>query len=419
MWEFIKEKGMTETLKPKPSITPVKMIVLGAGWFGANFFWGFHSASMPLFLRDFTNLKFKISLVLSLAGVTGCLVPPIVGYFSDRTRVRFGRRTPYIFIGMLGVLLCVASLPHMGAFAGVVLVAGMMYFFIGIAQVPYMSLLPDVTPPEQRSTASGVMNLLGSIGLIIYFLIGSGLWDKHPLAVFNIVAIVSFVPSLITISFIKEPKIPEREGPNGILLIEHIRGVVKETHAMRFLAAHFFWWLAFWMVTTFVTLFAVEVFKVKEGTSMLAPLTFSVVSTLMVLPLGMLGDRFNRKKILSCMIAFWAGVQILMALSQNFAHVLIVQGLGGIPFAAMMGVGYAFYLDLIPEERTAEFVGIYVISMAAPQIFGPMIGGKLIDVFGYRSIFPVASIFLLVGLVIFQFLRFTNITERNRIREYS
>ena len=183
---------------------------------------------------------------------------------------------------------------------------------------------------------------------------------------------------------------------------------------MRFLAAHFFWWLAFWMVSTFVTLFGVEVFQVNEGTSMLAPLTFSVVSTLMVLPLGILGDRFDRKKILSCMIAFWAGVQILMALSQNFVHLLIVQGLSGIPFAAMMGVGYAFYLDLIPEKRTAEFVGIYIISMAAPQIFGPMIGGKLIDTVGYRSIFPIASVFLLVGLVIFQFIRLINTGDRNK-----
>lgn len=381
------------------------MVVLGAGWLGANFFWGFHGASMPFFLRNFTDLKFKISLVLSLAGVTGCVVPPIVGYFSDRTRARFGRRAPYIFIGMLGVFLCVAGLPYMKSFAGVALVAGMMYFFIGFAQTPYMSLLPDVTPPEQRGAASGVMNLLGSIGLITYFLIGSVLWDNDPRTVFAIVAIVSFAPSVITIGLIREPKFPKQERPNGIDIAKHIGGVLKVTRAMLFLAAHFFWWLAFWMVTTFVTLFAVEVFQVSEGLSMLALLTFSVVSTLLVLPLGMLGDRVDRKKILTCMIVFWASVQILMVLSQTFLHLLIVQGLGGIPFAATMGVGYAFFLDLIPEERTAEFVGIYVISMAAPQIFGPMIGGRLIDASGYRSIFPVASLFLLIGLVIFQFIQ--------------
>jgi predicted MFS family arabinose efflux permease len=46
---------------------------------------------MPLFLRNFTKSKFTISLVLSLAGVAGCIVPPIVGYLSDRSLTRFGR----------------------------------------------------------------------------------------------------------------------------------------------------------------------------------------------------------------------------------------------------------------------------------------------------------------------------------------
>jgi maltose/moltooligosaccharide transporter len=74
------------------------MIVLGAGFFGTQMFWAFHSASMPLFLKDFTESKFEISLVLSLAGVMGCIAPPIIGHFSDRTWTRFGRRKPYAFV---------------------------------------------------------------------------------------------------------------------------------------------------------------------------------------------------------------------------------------------------------------------------------------------------------------------------------
>jgi maltose/moltooligosaccharide transporter len=73
------------------------MMILGAGFFGTQMFWAFHSASMPLFLNGFTESKLQISLVLSLAGVMGCLAPPIVGHFSDRTSTRFGRRRPYVF----------------------------------------------------------------------------------------------------------------------------------------------------------------------------------------------------------------------------------------------------------------------------------------------------------------------------------
>jgi len=69
-------------------LTPVTtMLVLGAGWFGSNFFWGFYSGSMPLFLNRFGESKFMISVVLSLAGVASCTVPPIVGYHRRSAHV--------------------------------------------------------------------------------------------------------------------------------------------------------------------------------------------------------------------------------------------------------------------------------------------------------------------------------------------
>jgi MFS family permease len=68
-----------------------------------------------------------------------------------------------------------------------------------------------------------------------------------------------------------------------------------------------------------------------------------------------------------------------------------------------MAVGLAYMLDLVPRNRTAEFVGFSVISVAVAQIVGPMIGGKLIDVIGYRSIFPAAAASMIVGVIILQF----------------
>ena len=69
-----------------------------------------------------------------------------------------------------------------------------------------------------------------------------------------------------------------------------------------------------------------------------------------------------------------------------------------------MAVGLAYMLDLVPRKRTAEFVGFSVISVAVAQIIGPLIGGKLIDVVGYRSIFPAAAAAMSVGLIILQFI---------------
>ena len=108
---------------------------------------------------------------------------------------------------------------------------------------------------------------------------------------------------------------------------------------------------------------------------------------------------------ISWMLALWAVSGLVIALSQNLTHALLSVGLAGIPFAAVMAVGYAFFLDLIPEERTAEFVGIGVLTIASAQFIGPLIAGELIDALGYRWIFPVAAALQLVGLSLLQRVR--------------
>lgn len=392
------------------------MLLLGLGWFGVLFFWGFYSGSMPLFLDKFTDSKFKISLVLSLAGFSGSTIPPIVGYLSDRASTRFGRRRPYVFFGILGAALCVAVLPHLKAFAIVCAISAVMYVFIDAAQTPYMSLLPDITPPHQRSTASGVMNLCGGIGLIASFLVSSRIWDEHPVATFYTVAAVMAGSALIAIKFLPEAEAAgelsnELSGEPSIKPLEafsplrHLSGILEERNAMMFFVAQFLWWLGFWIPAPFLTLFLSEHLKVPQGQSLLVPMMMSVVQTALVLPLGILGDRMGRKGILLCAIVFWAASELLVGFSQDLTQAFVTVGLTGIPLAAIMGVGYAYMLDLIPEKRTAEFVGIGIISMAAPQIFGPLLGGKLIDMAGYRVIFPVAAACMIASLLALCFVR--------------
>jgi len=382
-----------------------KMLFLGVGWLGVQFFYGFHTASMPFFLTNFTDSKFQISLVLSLAGVTGCIVPPIAGYLSDRTPGRFGRRRPFILAGLLGVLICLFLLPKMGGFIAVAALSGIMYSCMRTAETPYLSLLPDITPPEQRSTGSGVMNLLGSFGLISYFIIGGIVWGKNPTNAFYMVGIVSFSAVLIALSLIREPDAPPKRSDKGGGPFDYLKSIVKETSAMRFFLAQFFWWLGFWIISTFVVLFVKEELGEPEEAAFKVLAVFSIASTLFVLPLGILGDKVGRKGLLSVMIAFWAVSEIVVGFSQNLTHVLWLVGLTAIPFAAVMGVGLAYLLDLIPPERTAEFVGFSIISVAVAQIGGPLIGGALIDTLGYWAIFPATATFMYVGFVLLQFVQ--------------
>jgi MFS family permease len=403
----LKESHVSEQAK----ISDAKMVLLGMGQLGTLFFWSFHGASMSLFLNDLTDSTFKIGFVLSLAGVANCLVPIVIGRISDRTRTRFGRRRPYIAAGALVTIGSIIAFAHAPALGAAALIAGIIFFSIAFCSIPYLALLPDITPPEQLGKASGYLNFMGGIGLIAYQGVAAKTWDNYPIETIYLVAGAFALSMFITVAFIKEPPAPPITVPEKMHPLRYLAGVVKETNVMKFLAAAFFIYLGLIMIFPFVTLFLVEEMGIAEGKSILVVLATSIVETTVMLPLGMLGDRLNRKKLLSYMIILMAATSPLIAFSQTFTQALLAMGLMGIPIAGIMAVGYAFFLDLIPKGRAAEFVGFYAFCIGLSQIIALQAGGKLIDIIGFRLVFALAGIFVAGGFAIFQFIRIPKVAE--------
>lgn len=381
------------------------MIVLGMGQLGTLFFWSFHGASMSLFLNDFTDSKYMIGLVLSLAGVANCLVPVVVGNISDRTRSRFGRRRPYIVAGAIVMFASTMAFPHMPTFGTVALMAAVVFLSVAFCTAPYLALVPDIAPTEQLGMASGYLNFLGGIGLIAYQAMGAKTWDNYPTETIYSVAVVFAVSMFVTVAFTKEPPVSKATQPPRMSPLKYLGSVAKETDAMKFLASAFFFYMGLIMIFPFVTLFLVETMHVSEGKSIVAVLAASVTETLVMLPLAKLSDRVDRKKLLSYMLVLLAATCPAIALAQNFTHAAIAMALMGIPIAAVVAVGYAFFLDLTPRGRAAEFVGLYAFCIGLAQVIALQVGGKLIDIIGFRLVFASGGVLVAIGFVVFQFIR--------------
>lgn len=380
------------------------MILLGMGNFGMWFVMLFNEATMSLFLQKFAISKFMTGFVLGLPGIAVCTVPPIVGYISDRTRGRFGRRKPFIFAGAFATLICWFVLPHATAYASVIVVAASIHFSVSLANTPYLALLGDVAPPHQRGTASGYMQFLGSIGGIVYVVIASQIWDDHPDATMYLVGIAFAASMLATITFVKEPEAPPLEPPKRAGIREYLKTVTRHREAMKLLVVQMFSIGGFLVIYPFLTLFAVKGLGIPEGDSLFVLMVNTISIMIFVLPLGMLGDRVGRKPLMSVLYALSAVFHFLFFFVQDFTQIMLVAGLVGIPLAGIIGVGYAFFLDLIPKDRTAEFVGFFSIAAGIPLFLGPLLGGMLIDTVGYRAIFVAGPILIALSLIIFQFI---------------
>ncbi|MEO7001987.1 MAG: MFS transporter [Ktedonobacterales bacterium] len=188
-----------------PRVSTWKMIAISVFWFAINFHWGaittllIPGQTAALLLREAPGATLAAQVAwandhkgLSLAIVTapGLIVAlianPFFGLLSDRTRGRFGRRRPYILFGTLlnlvGLaLMAIGPLLFVQGHSGNALAPSLICLMLGLmltqlannaAAAPFHALLPDITPPEQRGTASGVMGLCFMFGTISGALVG-------------------------------------------------------------------------------------------------------------------------------------------------------------------------------------------------------------------------------------------------------
>ena len=109
-----------------------------------------------------------LAAMLGLTGVSQ-LICPMVGYASDRTRLKMGRRMPYILVGDAIALVALGMLyiARTKLWGNAYLVA-ILFCILGlnVAYTGFTSLVSDVVPPAQLGFASGIMGGLTATGAV-------------------------------------------------------------------------------------------------------------------------------------------------------------------------------------------------------------------------------------------------------------
>ncbi len=121
-----------------------------------------------------------VGLLSSLPRLTDAITDPLMGYISDNTRSRWGRRRPYIFVGAIVVGIVFALLWHLprgmsDSFYFTYFLIGSLIFFLAYTAfaTPWVALGYELTPDyHERTRLMGVQNFIGNIAYMIspYFL---------------------------------------------------------------------------------------------------------------------------------------------------------------------------------------------------------------------------------------------------------
>ncbi|MBA7627495.1 hypothetical protein ES703_34957 [subsurface metagenome] len=374
-----------------------------------------HTIIIPMRLLDFVAESEKATHLGYLLG-TGLLlaiiVQPIAGAISDRSGFAWGRRRPYILVGMLLALLFLPGIGFCGSYVAILLIYCLLQISCNTAQGPYQGFIPDLVPEGKRGLASGVKSLLELLGgvavvrLIAYFMghysAGEGgfwLWLS-----LGALAIVLLGAMLTTILTVKER--PGTGGPRLPLLPTLYKSFHIDVKANR----DFIWFLGSRMLMgipgvilqTFALYYLMDVVGIANPAAATADLLIVVGVCLLatVYPAGRLSDRVGRKPIVVSSGLLGALGIALLFFSQSYMHIMLCGALLGIANGAFLSTSWALATDLVAKGEEARYLGLANLALAGGSALARLIG-PVIDFFNGYSPNLGYSVMLLVCFVCF------------------
>ncbi|WP_059042308.1 SLC45 family MFS transporter [Paenibacillus rubinfantis] len=382
-----------------------KTWLLGLGFFSISLTWALYNAFVPLFLDDYLKSAAMIGFMMTIDNYFAIILQPWIGHRSDKTNTRYGRRMPYLLIGMpLGAVFATLIPWHTG-FVTLVLFMVFMNLSMSLFRAPTVALMPDITPEPQRTKANGVINFMGGIGSVLAFGIGSQLYGIGSYVPFLFAGVVMLICLLVLKAVIREPAALELglagnaaagEQPQPKPQIR-IKDQLDKTTVL-ILAAIFFWFVAYQGVEALFTLYGTKQVGMSDAEASFSLTFFSLAFLLFALPSGWLGARYGKKAIISTGVAGLFLVFGVMIFIDSVLWLRVLLIVGGIFWACININSYPWVVSTGREESIGTRTGIYYFVSSLAAITSPPLLGWLIDVFGYPALFISASVGMLLAL---------------------
>jgi maltose/moltooligosaccharide transporter len=152
----------------KPRLTFWQIWNMSFGFLGIQFGFALQNANTSRIFETMGADTANLALYWLAAPITGLIVQPIIGYYSDRTwHARWGRRRPFFAIGALLASLALVLMPNSSALWMAVGVLWIMDASINVSMEPFRAFVGDMLPPEQRTRGFAMQSFFIGTGAIV------------------------------------------------------------------------------------------------------------------------------------------------------------------------------------------------------------------------------------------------------------
>ena len=151
----------------KPQLTFAQIWNMSFGFLGIQFGFALQNANVSRIFETLGADVEQIPILWIAAPVTGLVIQPIIGYLSDNTWNRLGRRRPFFLIGAILAsiaLIFMPNSPHLWIAAGMLWI---MDASINITMEPFRAFVGDMLPSDQRTRGFAMQSFFIGVGAVV------------------------------------------------------------------------------------------------------------------------------------------------------------------------------------------------------------------------------------------------------------
>jgi len=369
------------------------------------FFWSFATGGLwvvrPLFAYETGGTFLLVALISSVSAMPRVIVGPLTGYLTDR----YGR-LPFIVLGSVISIVAMVGDFFIDRYYQFLLLEVLGGIGISAWMTSANILMADSTQVATRGRAVAVREISSRVGLLLGPMVAGFIGLAFGLRyIFLFIAAAKLVVIVITVLWIKETH-ERRAGVSfklGSLFRWHVDVSMFRTRAFLALSIGT---MALGLVIggtgVFRTLFPAhmrEAVGLDEAQIGFLISLSGLLALLGSMPVGMASDRFGRKRPLILGLLLTGVATYLMSGSLEFTGAAIAVIVFGLAEAMGNGTIQVYAMDLAPEERRGEFIGVWFLFMTMGQITGPLVIGLIADRAGFAPAFTVVTVMLVVGAI--------------------
>lgn len=380
-----------------------KTFIIGLGFFTVSIVWSIYNLAVPLYLKDLGLSGVAVGSIMTIDNVFAIIFLPLFGFLSDRTATKYGRRMPYLLIGVplsAAAFLFIPFSRHNLTFLMMSIIA--LNLFMSIYRAPTVALMPDVTPRQLRSKANGIINFMGGIGTAAAYLLSGLLFDISEHIPYAATSFILIVTIILMYNLIHEPdKIHDDQND----VKEQRNSVAADVNRSKvslvfLLLAIFLWFSGFNAVETFFSTYGEEVLNVDKGMSSYLLLTVSALFLVFAIPAGLIAGKLGRKNTILSGVVVMTMVFIALIFVKEIKFMFVLLGIGGIGWALININSYPMVVEMTSNRGIGQYTGYYYFFSMLASIVSPILYGFLKDMLGDSFLFIYASIAFVLAFVL-------------------